>query len=71
MSQEWREVVNKVKLMIERLNACRDELFAAADGGKLAEEQSEFARDSTAIIAWCSLHLLDLHVEATSGETDG
>ena len=66
MSQEWDEVVNEVKLMIERLNAFRDDLLAAADGGELTEDQCEFARDSTVLASGCSLCLLELHVEATS-----
>ena len=66
VSQEWDEVLHEVRLMIERLNAFRDDLTAAADGGELTEDQCEFARDSVAMASGCSLCLLELHVEATS-----
>ena len=71
MSQEWDEVVNEVKLMVVRLDAFRLDLLAAVDGGKLTDRQREFARDSTALASWCSVYLLELHVEATSETASG
>ena len=70
MSQEWDEVVNEVKLMIVRLDAFRLDLLAAVDGGKLTEDQCKLARDSTVLASGCSLCLLELHVEATSGTAE-
>ena len=58
MSQEWDEVVHEVDLMIERLEAFERDLLAAVAGGKLTDRQR------------CSLCLLELHVEATSGTAE-
>ena len=70
MSQEWDEVVNEVRSIIMRLDAFRDDLTAAVAGGELTEDQCEFARDSIAMASSCSLYLLELHVEATSGTAE-
>ena len=64
VSQEWDEVVNEVKLMITRLDAFRDDLLAAADGGDLTAEQCALARDSTVLAMGCSLCLLELYADA-------
>jgi hypothetical protein len=66
VSQEWDEVLHEVKLMIERLNAFRDDLTAAAGSGKLTDRQREITRDCTVLASGCSVYLLELHVEATS-----
>ena len=39
MSEEWDEVVHEVKLMVERLDAFRDDLKAASSSGALTETQ--------------------------------
>ena len=59
-------MVHEIKLMVERLNAFRDDLTAASGSGKLTDEQREFARDCTVLASGCSVYLLKLHVEATS-----
>jgi len=68
MSQEWdwEKVLHEVRLMGERLDAFRDDLLAAANGGKLTKEQCEFARDSVVMASACELYLRQLHVDATS-----
>ena len=70
MSQEWDEVVHEVKLIITRLDAFRDDLLAAADGGGLTDRQREFARDSTVLTSGCSLSLLELYAEAMAEKTE-
>ena len=64
MSQEWDEVVNEVKLMVERLNAFRDDLWAAAAGGQLTEDQCEFVNEITAVTDAASVSCFNLHIEA-------
>ena len=72
MSQEWdwEKVLHEVRLMGERLDAFRDDLLAAADGGKLTGDQCDFVNDITAVTGSASKRCLKLHCEATSGKTE-
>ena len=71
MSQEWDEVLHEVKLIIERLDAFRDDLLAAADGGDLTAEQCALSRDSTVVAMGCSLCLLELYADAMAEKAEG
>ena len=72
MSQEWDEVVNEVQLMIERLDAFKNDLRAAADSGYLTGEQcgnAMYIAGLSSAAALCLLQL-QLHTKATSGTAE-
>jgi hypothetical protein len=69
VSQEWDEVVNEVKLMIERLDAFEDDLKAAADSGKLTGKQRDGAMYIALLSSAASLCLLNELETAVTSET--
>ena len=64
VSQEWDEVVHEVVLIIERLDAFRDDLKAAAGGGDLTGEECKFVRKITAVTETASQRCFKLYTEA-------
>ena len=66
VSQEWDEVVHEVQLMIEQLKAFCGDLQAAANGGKLTEDQCEIVNDITAMSNLWRIRLIVLNLKAAS-----
>lgn len=64
VSPEWKQVLQEVRLIGERLDAFHDDLLAAAAGGKLTGDQCEFVNEITAVTHAASLSCLNLHINA-------